>query len=175
MKKYVIGIIVFGIGFFSFCHFARAADAKGSNVATVDIGKIFEEYEKTKKYDQEFQNEAKSKQEERDAIVHEVRRLRDEEALLSENARQTKHKEIEAKMKELDDFDGRARGALGEKHDKALKEVFQDIEGVVSQYGERKGYDFIYNERALLYRNKRFDVTADILKELNSQYAKQKK
>ena len=143
--------------------------------ATVDIGKIFDQYEKTKKYDQDFQNDGKSKQEERDAIVHEIRRLRDEEALLSENSRQDKHKQIEAKMKELDGFDEQVRGTLGEKRDKAVKEVFQDIENTMAQYGQRKGYDFIFNERALLYKDKRFDVTPDILKELNSQYGKEKK
>src|SRR3990167_1919494 len=74
--------------------------------ATVDIGKIFDEYEKTKKFDQEFQTEGRLKQEERDAIVHEVRRLRDEQALLSEDARTEKQSAIEGKLKELEKFDG---------------------------------------------------------------------
>jgi len=143
--------------------------------ATVDIGKIFDEYEKTKKYDQEFQTEGKLKQEERDAIVHEVRRLRDEQALLAENARQEKQNTIDAKMKELENFDNAVRQTLGEKRNKAVKEVFQDIENVMTQYGERKGFDFIFNDRALLYKDKRFDVTADILKELDDRYKKGKR
>ena len=143
--------------------------------ATVDIGKVFDEYEKTKKYDQEFQTEGRLKQEERDAIVHEVRRLRDEQALLSESARQEKQAAIDAKLKELDAFDGEVRQALGERRNQAVKEVFQDIENVIAQYGERKGYDIVFNDRALLYRNKQFDVTADILKELSESYKKQKR
>lgn len=142
---------------------------------TVDIGKVFDEYEKTKKYDQEFQTEGKQKQEERDAIVHQIRRLRDEQALLAEDARQEKQNAIDGKMKELENFDGEVRKTLGEKRNKAVKEVFQDIENVVTQYGERKGYDIIFNDRALLYRNKRFDVTADILGELNNRYKKGKR
>ena len=143
--------------------------------ATVDIGKIFDEYGKTKKYDQQFQNEGKSKQEERDAIVHEVRRLRDEMSLLGEDAKREKQDTIEAKLKELDTFDADTRKALGEKRNTAVRAVFQDIENVMIQYGERKGYDIIFNDRALLYKDKRFDVTADILKELDDSYRKQKR
>ena len=114
------------------------------------------------------------KQEERDALVHEVRRLRDEQALLSEDARRDKQGAIDAKMKELDGFDNEVRKTLGEKRNKAVREVFQDIENTVNQYGERKGYDIIFNDRALLFKNKRFDVTADVLKELNDRYKKEK-
>lgn len=143
--------------------------------ATVDIGKVFDDYEKTKKYDQEFQTEGKLKQEERDAIVHEVRRLRDEQALLAEDARREKQNAIDAKMKELENFDNEVRKTLGEKRNKAVREVFQEIENVMTQYGERKGFDFIFNDRALLYKDKRFDVTPEILKELNDRYKKGKR
>ena len=153
---------------------SRLSFAAEAKFATVDIGKIFDEYEKTKKYDQQFQNEGKSKQEERDAIVHEVRRLRDEMSLLSEEAKKGKQDTIEGKLKELDTFDGDTRKALGEKRNEAVREVFQDIESVMNQYGERKGYDIIFNDRALLYKSKQYDVTPDVLKELNDRYRKLK-
>ena len=143
--------------------------------AVVDIGKLFDEYEKTKKFDQEFQSQGKAKQEERDAIVHEIRKLRDEQALLSEEARHQKQGAIDAKMKDLDGFDEQTRKALADKRNEAVKSVFQDIENTMKQYGERKGYDFIFNDRALLYSNKGFDITADILKELNQKYQKEHK
>ncbi len=142
--------------------------------ATVDIGKVFDEYEETKKYDTEFQTEGKQKQEERDAIVHQIRRLRDEQALLAEDAKQEKQNAIDAKMKELEAFDNEVRKTLGEKRNKAVREVFQDIENVITQYGERKGFDIIFNDRALLYKSKQFDVTNDILTELSNRYKKGK-
>jgi Skp family chaperone for outer membrane proteins len=153
---------------------SRASFAAQEKFATVDIGKVFDEYEKTKKFDQQFQNEGKSKQEERDAIVHEVRRIRDEMALLSEEAKREKQGTVESKLKELDAFDGDTRKILGEKRNEAVRDVFQDIENVMTQYGERKGYDIIFNDRALLYKNKQYDVTADVLRELNDSYRKKK-
>ena len=178
MTKHWNGKLVLGLGLIlillaSFVAPSFSAAGK-ERFATVDIGKIFDEYEKTKKYDQEFQTEGRLKQEERDAIVHEVRRLRDEQALLSEDARSEKQGAIEGKLKELEKFDGDVRQTLGEKRNKAVREVFQDIENVLMQYGERKGYDIIFNDRALLYRNKLFDVTPDVVKELSDRYKKEK-
>lgn len=162
------------IGIFLLAHpgpFVFAAPAN-ENFAVVDIGKVFDEYEKTKKYDEQFQGEGRAKQEERDAIVREVRRLRDEQALLDKDARAQKQATVDAKLKELETFDEEARKGLGEKRNTAVKEVFQDIENTIRQYGERKGYDFVLNDRALLYRNKKYDVTADVLNELNKNYQK---
>ena len=169
-KHLVFSGLILGV----FMIFASRVAFAAEKIATVDIGKIFDEYEKTKKYDQQFQTEGKSKQEERDAIVHEVRRLREETSLLSEEAKQGKQDSIETKLKELDTFDGDTRKTLGEKRNQAVREVFQDIETVIAQYGERKGYDVIFNDRALLYKNKQYDVTADVLRELNDSYRKKK-
>lgn len=177
MQKNIIRILFsFGLLFVLMSGFSRLSWAAAKEkFATVDIGKIFDEYEKTKKYDNEFQTEGKLKQEERDAIIHEVRRLRDEQALLAEDARRDKQAAIDAKMKELEDFDNEVRKTLGEKRNQAVREVFQDIENLMTQYGERNGYDIIFNDRALLYKDKRFDVTADILKQLNDRYKKGKR
>lgn len=177
MQKNIIRILFsFGLLFVLMSGFNRLSWAAAKEkFATVDIGKIFDEYEKTKKYDNEFQTEGKLKQEERDAIIHEVRRLRDEQALLAEDARRDKQAAIDAKMKELEDFDNEVRKTLGEKRNQAVREVFQDIENLMTQYGERNGYDIIFNDRALLYKDKRFDVTADILKQLNDRYKKGKR
>ena len=95
--------------------------------------------------------------------------------LLSEEARGEKQKAIEAKMKELENFDEDTRKALAEKRNQVVKDIFQDIENTVKQYGERKGYDFIFSDRATLYHNKGFNITADILIELNQKYRKEKK
>ncbi len=175
MKKYVqkyFGLISIFLAAWLVLPGTFAFAAEGDNFAVVDIGKVFDEYEKTKKYDEQFQAEGRGKQEERDAIIHEVRRLRDEQALLDKDARSQKQSAIDEKLKELEKFDEEARKILGDKRNTAVKEIFQDIENTIQQYGERKGYDFVLNDRALLYRNKKYDVTADVLSELSKSYKK---
>lgn len=149
-----------------------AADLK---FAYVDIGKVFDDYEKTKKFDQQLQEEGKKKQEKRDALVYEVRRLRDEQALLSEDKRKSSQGSIEAKMRELEEFDGQAQKELNDRRNTVMKEIFTDIDDLVKRFGERKGYDLIFNERALLHKSANLDETQAILKELNDEYKKKNK
>lgn len=162
----------FLVAMFTVALFARIGYAAEQKIAYVDVGKLFDDYEKTKKYDHELQEEGKGKQAERDKIVLEIRRLRDEQAIMSEEKKKEAEGNIEKKLKELNDFDQGIRQNLGERRDKVVKEIFQDIDGLLKKYGERKGYDFIFNDRALLYRNPKYDQTSEVLKELNNEYKK---
>jgi len=150
--------------------FAVPAWARLEKVGYVDVAKIFDEYQKTKDNDAKLQAAGKKKEEERDAVVHEIRRLKDEQALLAEDAREKKQEAIDAKIRELQDFDAAARRELGEQRNIKVREIFKDIDDVVQRYGERKAFDLILNDRVLLYRNARFDVTQEVLEELNRNY-----
>ena len=166
---------VLGILALTNVHSASLVLAAESKVAYIDVEKVFDEYEKTKKFDSELQEEGKGKQAKRDAIVAEIRKLKDEQALLSEDKKKQKQADIETKLKDLDTFDETARKELGEKRNGVMKEIFGDIDKLMRDYGQRKGYDFIFNERALLYKNSKYDETANVLKELNDNYRKQPK
>jgi Skp family chaperone for outer membrane proteins len=141
----------------------------------VDVAKVFDGYEKTKDNEAKLQASGKKKEEERDALVQEIRRLKDEQALLAEEAREKKQEAIDAKVRELQDFDLTARRELSEQRNQTVKEIFKDIDDVVQRYGERKGFDLILNDRILLYRGAKFDISADILSELNRDYQKKRK
>ena len=101
--------------------------------------------------------------------------MKDEFALLSDEAKTKKQEALDAKVQALQEFDRNAKTELGQKRNNVVREIFKDIDDVVQRYGERKGYDLIFNERALLYRNSRFDVSQDVLTELNQDYGKKKK
>ena len=161
--------------FLTVSFFVAPALAQAEKIAYVDVAKVFDGYQKTKDNDAKLQGAGKKKEEERDALVHEVRRLKDEQALLAEDAREKKQAAIDAKVRELQEFDLAARRDLGNQRNQTVKEIFKDIDDVVQRYGERKGYDLIFNDRVLLYRNPRFDVSQDILGELNRNYQKSKK
>lgn len=161
--------------FLVFCLFAAPGLALAERTAYVDVAKVFDGYQKTKDNDTKLQAAGKKKEEERDGLVHEVRRLKDEQALLAENVREKKQEAIDAKVRELQEFDLAARRDLGNQRNETVKEIFKDIDDIVQRYGERKGYDLIFNDRVLLYRSPRFDVSRDILEELNRSYQKSKK
>lgn len=148
---------------------AFAAEQK---VAFVDVAKLFDSYEKTKDSDRVLQDAGKKKEEERDAIVYDIRQLKDELLLLNGDMKSTKQTLLEEKIKGLQDFDRDAKKALSEKRSEVVQEIFKDIDDAIRRLGERQGYDFIFNERALLYHGSKYDLTNPLLEELNKGYKK---
>ena len=116
--------------------------------------------------------EGRQRQKERDAIVQEIRRLKDEQALLSDKAKEEKQAVIDQKIQDLQDFDNQIRRDLGGRRDTVVKEIFSDIDSVIKNYGKQKGYDYILNQRLVLYSQDQYDITDDIMKELNANYKK---
>ncbi len=163
------------LSFFIFGVLSLPSWAWAEKIAFVDVAKVFDGYQKTKDNDAKLQGAGKKKEEERDALVHEVRRLKDEQALLAEDAREKKQEAVDAKVRELQEFDAQARRELGEQRNQTVRAIFKDIDESVQRYGERKGMDFIFNDRVLLYRSNRFDVSKEVLDELNRSYQKEKK
>ena len=170
MKAVVQGLIVMTVLAAS----GAAAHAEEVKYAFVDVANVFDNYMKTKDNDRTLQDSGKKKEEERDALVHEIRQMKDELALMSDDAKAKKQETLNAKMKELQDFDRDARQALGEQRNKVVREIFKDIDDTVQRLGERKAVDMVFNERALLYHNPKNDMTKEVIDELNKGYAKKK-
>jgi outer membrane protein len=162
--------IVFSL--FVVCFLASSAYAE--KIAFVDVGKVFDGYTKTKDFDATLTTEGKKKQKERDNMVQDIRRLKDEMALLSESSKGEKQAAIDGKIRDLQDFDGRVQRDLGGRRDTVVKEIFNDIDQVVKDYGKQKGYDYVLNNRLVLYSNGQFDITNDILADINKGYKTKK-
>ncbi len=154
---------------------AQTFAVDGDKYAFVDVAKVFDDFQKTKDNDRILQEEGKKKEQERDVIVHEIRQMKDELSLVTSEARAKKQESLELKVRELQEFDQKAKQDLGQKRAGIVKEIFKDIDDTVKRYGERKGMDLIFNEKVLLYHSPRQDATAEILIELNQAYAKKKK
>ena len=154
---------------------APVLKAEGEKMAYVDVAKVFDEYQKTKDNDRTLQDAGKKKEQERDALVNAIRQMKDELVLLNEESKAKKQEELEAKVRELQEFDRKAKKELGDKRSVIVREIFKDIDDTVKRLGEKKGADAIFNERALLFHNIKFDMTTEVLTELNKAYATKKK
>ncbi len=170
MKQVLAGVLVLSL-------FAGSnlAFAEGEKVAYIDVAKVFDSYLKTKDNDRILQQSGKKKEEERDAIVHDIRQAKDEMALLNDEAKAKKQDGLANKMKELQNFDAESRRILGEQRNKVVREIFKEIDAAIQKYGEAKGLDIIYNERALLYHNAKMDATQTITDTLNKEYSSKKR
>ena len=169
-KKMGLAVFLIAVSFsVSGVSMAQAADAP-SKYGFVDVAKVFDEYAKTKENDRILQESGKKKEEERDSFVREVRQMKDELALLADDAKAKKQEALSKKIKELQDFDAETRQALGEQRNAVVREIFKDIDDTVQGIGQKKGLELVFNDRALLFRNPKLDLTREVADQLNKNY-----
>ncbi len=144
--------------------------AESGKIGYVDVAKIFDAYQKTKDQDKVLQDAGKKKEEQRDTLVYDIRQLKDELALMNGDMKNKKQELLEQKIQALQDFDRNTKKDLGEQRGVVVREIFTDIDAAIKTYGEKNGFEMIFNEKALLYRSNKLDVTEALLADLNKNY-----
>jgi Skp family chaperone for outer membrane proteins len=167
-KKMVAGFLV-SVMMLAFTLPAFAAELK---IAYVDVGEVFDNYQKTKDQDLVLKTAGEAKEKERNEMMAKIRSMEDELALLAADARATKQEALIEKKRQLEDFDRTIRQQLAEQRDKVVREIFQEIDVIVQELSTKGGYDMIFNKRVLLAQKKEFDVTAQVSAELAKKYKK---
>ena len=174
MRKVLsVGLSVF-LAFGLWLSNIRPAYAAGERIGYVDLARIFDEYLKTKEFDKSLEAKGALKQAERDKMVNEVKKLRDEAELLSAKAKDDKQGIIDEKIKTLQDFDRSTRDALRKERDAMVRDILKEIELVIQDFGKSQGYSFIFNDRVLVFKTEGSDLTSQVIKVLNDSYAKKK-
>lgn len=138
-------------------------------MAYINAAKVFDGYYKTKEADEKLGKKGKEKNAERDKLVKEINKLKDEVQLLSKEAKEEKQSELNEKMRGLQDFDRETKLNLRRERDDVVKQIFKEIDEGIKEYGKKKGYDIIFDSRILLYMDESMDVTNDVIKELNKR------
>ena len=148
-----------------------AADQK---LGYVDLARVFDEYQKTKDFDKTLEAKGNAKQADRDKMVNDVKKMRDEAELLSAKAKDDKQAAIDEKIKVLQEFDRNTRDALRKERDTMVQDILKEIDVVIQDFGKSQGYAFIFNDRVLVYKGEGNDLTAQVIKALNDSYSKKK-
>ena len=172
MKKFVsitISIFLFA-GFFAFA--GVKAYAEGEKIGYVDLAKVFDDYQKTKDFDKSLESKGAGKQAERDKMVADIKKLRDEAELLAGKAKEDKQAGIDEKIKGLQEFDRTTRDALRKERDGMVRDILKEIEVVIQNFGKTQGYTYIFNDRVLVFKSDTGDLTAQVIKALNDSYKK---
>ena len=176
MKKmlvFVVSMIFVGSFFMAGVPIVHAAVSE--KIGYVDLARVFDEYQKTKEFDKSLEGKGAQKQTERDKMVAEVKKLRDEAELLSAKAKDDKQTVIDEKIKALQDFDRTTRDSLRRERDAMVRDILKEIEAVIQDFGKSQGYSFIFNDRVLVFKSEGSDLTPQVIKALNDSYAKKKK
>ncbi len=166
----ILKIISISIFLFSVSSIAIAENS--GKIGYIDLSKAFDEYQKTKDFDKELEGKGDTKQQEREKVVQDIRKMREELELLNKTAREKKETDIEAKIKSLQEFDQEAKTDLTKERDNMVKDILKEMSDVIKEYGGKNGYSIIVNDRVLLYGNSGMDLTNEIIKILNDKYNK---
>ncbi len=164
MKKKVVVLWTAIIGLVLLVGSAQAAD----KFAYIDLSRTFSEYTKTKGYDKTLSDQEKVYTDERDKKVADLKTFQDKLSLLNDKEREAKGAELQAKVKEFQDYDRAKQADLRKEQDAKMKEILKDIEEAVKKYSEKEGYTLVFNDRVLVYQTKSMDITSQIVAMLNA-------
>lgn len=138
----------------------------------VDLGRLFNEYAKTKDYDKTLSDRQGAYDSERDKKVNEIKQFQDKMNLLSDKEKETKKTELETKVKALQDFDREKQTDIRKEFNERKTELIKDIDNTIKQYAEKEGYTLIFTETGVAYNAENLDITDKILEKLNKGYKK---
>ena len=151
---------------------APAYSEPQGKIGYIDLSRSFDEYQKTKDFDKELEGKGDMKQQEREKLVQDIRKMREELELMNKTAREKKEADIESKIKSLQEFDQEAKTDLTKDRDNMVKDILKEMSDVIKEYGEKNGYSIVVNDRVLLYGDSSMNLTDEIIKILNDKYNK---
>lgn len=173
MKRF--GLIYLGIAVAVLCSAGQnyaAGAASPLKVGYVDIGKVFDEYGRTKDEEDGLEKIKKEKDSKIDETEKEIKKMKDELVLLSDKKKEEKQTEIDKKIRSLNEYKKGVIDDLTKLKDEKIREIVNEIKKVIQEYGENEGYNLIINDSVLLYKDKDYDLTEKITKILNERYKK---
>jgi outer membrane protein len=165
------GLVAMGIVAFNSPKSAYSQEIK---IGYVSFERLFEQYEKTKEKNELLQKKKYDKEVEGQKLVDDINKLRNEIQILSDDAKESKQKEMNEKMRKLRDFTNNSKEELLKERDLIFKDLTKEINKVIDEKGKTDGYTLILDDQILLYKAKANDMTDEIIKILNDRYSKEK-
>jgi len=166
MKLSKIAVLIF-IFFFALNY--SSTDAEEIKIGYINLSKTFDEYEKTQQHEKSLEQRSDKKEKERQKLVEDIKKLKDEMVLLSDKGKEEKEPIIDEKIRNLQEFDKETRDELRQERDEIVRDILREIDKVIQDYGKKNGYTVILNDRVLVYGNETIDITQDIIDILNKK------
>ena len=182
MKKLQLTILTFAL--LAVTAFTSAAQTK---VATVDMGKLFNNYWKTKQAQSslegrltELRKEVKDMAENLDKAQTEYKHLLDQanDPAISSDERDKRKQAAADKLKELgnsknalDQFQRQADAQLADQKQRMTANLINEIRAAVADKAKAGGYNTVLNAattEVLVYTDNSTDITASVLSQLNA-------
>ena len=171
------------------------ANAEGFKIGIIDMGVVFDKYDKRTDLDQGLKDLEKELQDEINKKRKEMIDLNEETQLLDLGS-ETRRKNEDMYERKRIDLEGHAQFAerqLLKRYKNLVEQIYGEIVKKIEEIGESEGYDLIIKKqepelnsgelsdlkinigiRTVLYHSKAVDITAIVTEHLNSEYSKEK-
>jgi len=147
---------------------ARAAELR---LGFVNVGKVFDEYQGTKDSEAGLEAHGKQKQAQLEAQFNALKDMRKDLELASDQARESKAREIEEKSDEFKRQKSRAERELLMQRNQVARKILDEINGVIAEFAKANSFSLILDQRSVVYGEETYEVTDQVLKILNERYA----
>ena len=171
------------------------AEAGDFKIGVVDIGGVFEKYQKRLDLDQKLKEQEKEFQDEINKKRKELIDLDEETQLLDlgSESRAKNENLLERKNVELEGYAKFAERQLLKKYKDFFENIYQEVVQKVEEIGKQNNFDLIIKKeepelksgqisdlqfkigiRTVLYHSESVNITSDVIDNLNASYAKEK-
>ncbi|NQT28421.1 MAG: OmpH family outer membrane protein [Candidatus Omnitrophica bacterium] len=153
--------------------FSSTCFSKDLKIGYVDIFKVFNDYEKTKDYDKNLEKNkevAEKKLKEKKEIIE---KLQSKLSLIKEDEKAKEEEKLNKEVNEYRDLEREAFTDIKKERDERMKDIVEDIDGIVKEYAKDNGFDLVVNSNTVLYGADTMDLTDEILKISNKKYKKE--
>jgi Skp family chaperone for outer membrane proteins len=177
--------------------FAAAQD--NPKIATVNVGKVFNEMQETKDYKQKMESDRQAVENEANRRKAEVEEIRKARSLFNEGTEDynKKNRELIQKTLEFQTWNQLYNLELARTQKLQLRSLFEKIEQATKEVAEARKLDLvlvdqkadlpvdleqidikallnIFGQRNVMYNNGKFDITAEVLAKVDANYKARK-
>ena len=173
MKKSLV-IIALALAVIS-CN--KQSETEALKTAYVDTNKLLEEYTEAKDIDAKYKNKADEMGKELEA---EAARFKADAAAFEQKARQLgqvwaqqNSGPLQQRQQQLQYAQQAMLQQLQQESGVEMDTLVKSIKTFIKDYGKKNGYDYIYGTgeaATVLYAEEKYDITDELIKELNSKY-----
>lgn len=157
--------------------FALFRSYSSTQLVYVDVNKLIEGYHRTKSAKAEFDKKTSIMKANVDSLLgnweQELKNYEKERASMSSKELQLKQELLSNKQQQISNYQEAIQKKIQEEDKKITQTVINEINDYVKEYGKSHGYKIIFGASGggnIMYADESTDLTADVLKGINSNY-----
>lgn len=161
---------------------AVAASGEGMRIAYIEIDTLTSQYEFAKQKSLELEKkgtnarntiQAKSQQFEKKAAAFQQKLQSN--GFTSREAAESEQAALQREQQNILALQQRLENELASEQQKFLQAFQDSLDNFLADYNKAKKYDMIVNKAAVLFADKRFDITTEVVNGMNKRYKKEAK